>query len=58
MILASVFLLSDFEDIATVVESGLPAAYEWSASYSIVITVVWLYLEIFDLIMTIRDLFD
>ena len=58
VLLASFFLLSDFDDIERVVGSGLPRAYEWSASYSLVITVVWLYLEIFDLIMTIRDLFD
>ncbi len=58
VVLAALFLLSDFDDIANVVASGAPAAYEWNLSYSIVITIVWLYLEIFDLIMTIRDIID
>ena len=58
VILASLFLLSDFNDIDRIVMERLPIEYEWYASYSLIITIVWLYLEILDLILTIRDMMD
>jgi uncharacterized YccA/Bax inhibitor family protein len=58
IILASLFLLIDFNDIERTVEARLPKAYEWVASFSLVITVVWLYLEILDLLLKIKDMVD
>ncbi len=58
IILASLFLLVDFNDIERTVEARLPQSYEWYASFSLVITIVWLYLEILDLLLTLKDLLD
>lgn len=58
IILASLFLLSDFNTIERTVMTRLPRDYEWCASYSLIITVVWLYLEVLDLILTIKDMMD
>ncbi len=58
IILASLFLLVDFNDIERTVEARLPKEYEWYASYSLIITIVWLYLEILDLLLKIKDMVD
>ncbi|MBO5048178.1 MAG: Bax inhibitor-1/YccA family protein [Clostridia bacterium] len=58
IILASLFLLVDFNDIERTVEARLPQSFEWLASFSLIITIVWLYLEILDLLLKIKDMVD
>jgi uncharacterized YccA/Bax inhibitor family protein len=51
ILLASLFLLSDFSVIDTCVKEGYPKEYEWSAAFGLVFTVLWLYLRILELII-------
>ena len=51
VVIAALFLISDFSLIQTCVEQGYPKEYEWSAAFGLVFTVIWVYLKILDLLM-------
>lgn len=51
ILLASLFLISDFSVIDACVKEGYPKEYEWSAAFGLVFTVIWLYLKILDLLI-------
>ena len=51
ILMASLFLISDFSMIDTCVKEGFPKEYEWSAAFGLVFTVIWLYLKILDLLI-------
>ena len=51
ILLASLFLISDFSAIDECVKEGYPKEYEWSAAFGLVFTVLWLYLRILELII-------
>jgi len=53
--LAAFNLLLDFELIERGVASRAPAAYDWFAALGLMITLVWLYLEILRLLSKLRD---
>ena len=53
IIIASLFLICDFSTIDHVVQDRLPKKYEWQAAFGLSFTVLWLYLKVLDLIMTI-----
>ena len=53
IIIAALFLICDFNTIDHVVASKMPKKYEWMASFGLAFTVLWLYLKVLDLIMTI-----
>lgn len=55
VILASLFLLVDFSQIQQTVENKLPKKYEWAAAFSLTFTVIWLYLEILNLLSKVKD---
>lgn len=44
--LAAFFLLVDFDNIKELVDAGADKQYEWVLSLSLVVTVVWLYIEL------------
>jgi uncharacterized YccA/Bax inhibitor family protein len=44
--LAAASLIMDFDAIKRGVEQGAPRAYAWSAAFGLIVTLVWLYLEI------------
>lgn len=48
--LATLYLMFDLENIRQVVEGGAPKELEWFASFGLVFTIVWLYLEILPII--------
>ena len=48
--LAAFTLNLDFEDIAQGSAQGLPREYEWKAAFGLLVTMVWLYLEILRLL--------
>ena len=54
IIIATLFLLSDFDAIEKSVEHQLPKKYEWTAAYGLVFTVIWLYFKVFNLVMKLR----
>lgn len=48
--LATLYLFFDMEVIRQVVEGGSPKQMEWYASFGLVFTIVWLYMELLPLI--------
>ena len=48
-------LALDFDFIERGANSGLPKAYEWVAALGLVVTLVWLYLEILRLLSYLRS---
>lgn len=51
LIIAALFLISDFAMIDTCVKEGYPKEFEWAAAFGLVFTVIWIYLKILDLLM-------
>lgn len=54
ILLASYSLVLDFDSIKTGVERGAPAAFGWQAAFGIMVTVVWLYIEILRMLAILR----
>lgn len=54
VVLASLYLVLDFDFIEQGIRNGLPRAYAWTAAFGLVVTLVWLYLEILRLISILR----
>lgn len=52
--LASFFLILDFDQAEQGVRMGLPEAESWRAGFGLVMTVIWLYLEILRLLAILR----
>lgn len=52
--LASLNLILDFDYIDRGVQQGLPQQYAWLAAYGLVVTLVWLYIEMLRLIAILR----
>jgi len=53
--LASLFLVLDFDQIEKGVAAGVPEKEAWRASFGLMVTVVWLYLEVLRLISILRN---
>ena len=53
IIIAALFLICEFNTIDHVVNDKLPKKYEWMAAFGLSFTVLWLYLKVLDLLMTI-----
>jgi uncharacterized YccA/Bax inhibitor family protein len=53
--LAAANLALDFDFIERGIKSGLPKDYEWVAGLGLVVTLVWLYLEILRLLSYLRN---
>jgi uncharacterized YccA/Bax inhibitor family protein len=54
IIMAAYSLVLDFDSIKTGVQRGAPRVYGWTAAFGIMVTVVWLYLEILRLLAILR----
>jgi uncharacterized YccA/Bax inhibitor family protein len=54
VVLASLFLVLDFDYIEQGIRNGIPARYAWMAAFGLVVTLVWLYLEILRLLAILR----
>lgn len=55
VLLASYSLVMDFEFIKMGVEQNAPAKMAWTAAFGLVVTLVWLYLELLRLLSILRD---
>lgn len=55
VVIASLFLLVDFDTIQTAVEARLPRKYEWIAAFGLAFSVIWLFLKVLDLILKLKD---
>jgi len=54
VIMAAYSLVLDFDSIKTGVQRGAPRVYGWVAAFGIMVTVVWLYLEILRILALLR----
>ncbi|KQO63561.1 Bax inhibitor-1/YccA family protein [Curtobacterium sp. Leaf261] len=54
VIMAAYSLVLDFDQIKTGVQRGAPRIYAWTAAFGLIVTLVWLYLEILRLLAILR----
>jgi uncharacterized YccA/Bax inhibitor family protein len=54
VVLASLFLVLDFDYIEQGIRNGVPQRFAWTAAFGLVVTLVWLYLEILRLLAILR----
>jgi uncharacterized YccA/Bax inhibitor family protein len=54
VVLASLFLVLDFDQIEQGIRNGAPQKYAWLAGFGLVVTLVWLYIEVLRLISILR----
>ncbi|PPK97222.1 putative YccA/Bax inhibitor family protein [Kineococcus xinjiangensis] len=54
VVLASLFLVLDFDYIERGIRNGVPQREAWRAAFGLVVTLVWLYLEILRLLAILR----
>ncbi len=54
VIMAAYSLVLDFDMVQTGVRRGAPAKYGWTAAFGIMVTVIWLYLEILRMLAILR----
>ena len=54
VIIASLFLLVDFDEIKRSVDEELPKKYEWSAAFGLAFGVIWLFFKILELIGKVK----
>jgi uncharacterized YccA/Bax inhibitor family protein len=54
VVLASLFLVLDFDYIEQGIANGLPKQFAWMAAFGLVVTLVWLYIEILRLLAILR----
>ena len=54
VIIASLFLLVDFDTIRRSVDDGLPKKYEWTAAFGLAFSVIWLFFKILELIGKVK----
>jgi uncharacterized YccA/Bax inhibitor family protein len=52
---ASLNLLLDFDLIERTVQEKAPQYMEWIGAFALLVTIIWLYIEIINLLMKIRD---
>lgn len=55
VIIAALNLVLDFDFIEEGAEQGLPKYMEWYGAFSLMVTLVWLYIEILRLLMKLRS---
>ncbi|MDA0286039.1 MAG: Bax inhibitor-1/YccA family protein, partial [Actinobacteria bacterium] len=53
--LAAMNLALDFDFIERGEKAGLPKYFEWYAAFGLLVTMVWLYLEILRLLAKLRE---
>lgn len=53
--IAALNLVLDFDFIEEGAEKGLPKFMEWYGAFSLMVTLVWLYIEILRLLMKMRS---
>lgn len=54
ILMAAYSLVLDFDAVKTGVQRNAPAKYGWTAAFGIMVTVIWLYLEILRLLAILR----
>ncbi len=50
IVVAALTMFVDFDNMTMIVENGLDKSYEWTAAYGLMVTLIWLYIEILRLV--------
>ena len=58
VLLATYFLVMDFEFIQNAISQGAPKQVAWTCAFGLTLTLVWIYIEILRLLMIIREMVD
>ena len=53
--LASIFLILDFDQIQKGIAAGVPESESWRAAFGLMVTLVWLYMEVLRLLSILRN---
>ena len=53
--LASFFLVLDFDQIEKTIAAGAPQQESWRSAFGLMITLVWLYMEVLRLLSILRS---
>ena len=51
-------LILDFEQVNTIVANGFDKKYEWTAALGLMVTIIWIYIEILRLLYILYQLYD
>ncbi len=52
---ATLNLFIDYENINQSVRQGLPKEYEWFCAFSLLVTLIWLYIEVLNLLRKLKE---
>ena len=55
LVIAAFMLLVDFDMIEKMSEGGAPKSMEWFGAFALLITLVWLYIELLRLLAKLRS---
>jgi uncharacterized YccA/Bax inhibitor family protein len=55
VVLASLYLVLDFDFVEQGIRNGVPQQYAWTAAFGLTVTLVWLYLEILRLLAILQN---
>lgn len=55
VVLASLFLVLDFQHIEAGIKTGAPRYMEWYGAFGLLVTLVWLYIEVLRLLAKLRS---
>jgi uncharacterized YccA/Bax inhibitor family protein len=54
MVLAAFFLILDFDSIQNGIAAGAPEAESWRAAFGLMVTIIWLYMEVLRVLSILR----
>ena len=54
MVLASFFLILDFDSIQKGIAAGAPESESWRAAFGLMVTIIWLYMEVLRVLSILR----
>ncbi len=54
LLLATACLFMDYEQIRATVQGGLSKEYEWFCAFSLLVTIIWVYIRVLDLLRILR----
>jgi uncharacterized YccA/Bax inhibitor family protein len=54
MVLAAFFLILDFDSIQSGIAAGAPESESWRAAFGLMVTIVWLYMEVLRVLAILR----
>lgn len=53
VVMASLFLLVDFDGVTKAVENEIPYEYEWYCAFALAFSVIWLFMKVFELVLEV-----